>query len=111
MLIWLLWAVNIISFSCLIAAMSKHQRDLFGRTLTPTQTRQLKLGGWILLAITLMLSCALRGPSIGASIWTCAITFSALVVGLIATYLPLRLKTLNTIAAVLSGVLLGGWLV
>lgn len=107
MTVWLLWAVNVISFSCLVAAMSKHQRDLFGRALTPKQNQQLKLGGWSLLAVTLFATCVLRGPSIGASIWTCAITFSALVVGLVATYLPLRLKVINAIAAALSGVLLG----
>lgn len=109
MLVWLLCAINVISFSCLAAAMSKHQRDFFGRALSPEQNRLLKLGGWSLLAITLCTCITLRGPSIGASVWTCAITFSALLVGLVATYLPLRLKMINAIAAISSGVLLGSW--
>lgn len=110
MLVWILWAINIISLSCLAAAMSKHQRDFFGRALDPKQNQFLTLAGWALLAVSLFASILLRGPSVGASIWVCAITFSALVVGLVATYLPLRLKTVNTVAVVLSGVLLGGYL-
>lgn len=110
MLVWLLCAINIISFSCLAAAMSKHQRDFFGRTLEPKQNRQLVIVGWSLLVLSMLGSSIAKGPSVGISTWVCAITFSTLVVGLVATYLPLRLKTVNTVVAVLSGALLGGYL-
>ncbi len=110
MLAGLLWSINVISFSCLAAAMSKHQRDFFGRSLEKKQTQLLKLGGWALLLISMVASIPLWGASVGLSVWTCAITFSALVVGLVATYIPLRLKMVNVIAAVLSGLLLGGYL-
>ena len=110
MLVWILCAINIISFSGLAAAMSKHQRDFFGRALDPKQNRLLAAAGWSLLALSMLASVIAKGPSVGISTWVCAITFSALVVGLVATYLPLRLKTVSTVAAVLGGVLLGGYL-
>lgn len=110
MLVWLLCAINIISFSCLAAAMSKHQRDFFGRALEARQNRLLAAAGWLLLALSMFASAIAKGPSVGISTWVCAITFSALVVGLVATYLPLRLKTVNAVAALLSGLLVSGLL-
>lgn len=102
MLVWVLWAVNVISFSCLVAAMSKHQRDLFGRALVQKQSQLLKLVGWTLLSVTLLVTCLTRSPSIGIPIWTCAITFSALVVGLVVTYLPVKFKVISLVAIALS---------
>lgn len=111
MLVWLLWAVNIISCSCLAAAMGKHQRDFFGRALEKKYTHLFKFSGWTLLTLSILTSISVMGPSVGLTTLTCTITFSALAVGLIITYLPLHLVRINTGAALLGVLLLASnWL-
>lgn len=102
MWVLLLWTLNVLSLSCLAAAMGKHQRDLFGHTLVEQQTLILQLVGSVLVFISMILGILVWGGSIGVSVLIGVLTFAALLVTLMITYKPKGLITLNIGAFILS---------
>ncbi|MFJ4383958.1 DUF3325 domain-containing protein [Pseudomonas sp. NPDC089408] len=60
-------------FVALCLAMKKHFSDLLGRKPRPRQLRLLRIAGWLLLALSLVLSVHLRGWAHGLVEWTAVI--------------------------------------
>jgi len=54
-----------LGFAALALAMERHQQDLFKSILVPMRTRLLRMGGWILLLLALVLLVRASGWSLG----------------------------------------------
>ncbi|RYF65857.1 MAG: DUF3325 domain-containing protein [Comamonadaceae bacterium] len=52
-------------FGALALAMERHQEDLFSAALAPARTRLLRVVGWALLLLALVLLVRTRGWSLG----------------------------------------------
>lgn len=107
MWVLLLWTLNVLSVSCLVAAMGKHQRDLFGHTLVEQQTLVLQLVGSVLVFISMILGILVWGGSIGVPVLIGVLAFAALLVMLMITYKPKGFIALNVGAFILSVLTVG----
>ncbi|MHA6161961.1 DUF3325 domain-containing protein [Pseudomonas sichuanensis] len=56
-------------FAGLCLAMEKHFNDLLGRKPTATVLKALRIGGWSLLLLSLVLAVHLRGLALGLVEW------------------------------------------
>ncbi|WP_148715472.1 DUF3325 domain-containing protein [Chitinolyticbacter meiyuanensis] len=65
------------AFGALSLAMDGHHRDVFGRTPSPRRAKVLRLTGWLLLALTLLLSASALGWPKGAVLWVGLLTVGA----------------------------------
>lgn len=72
---------------CLAAAMTRHQRELFGRALPRRLTQLARVTGWLLLASAGVFTMLDRGWTVGLSIWLSLVPLAA-----IATVLVLSLR-------------------
>lgn len=57
-------------FVALCLAMEKHFSDLLGRKPSPSHLLLLRVAGWLLLMLSLVLSVYLRGWALGLVEWT-----------------------------------------
>ncbi|KAF1003666.1 MAG: hypothetical protein GAK28_04547 [Luteibacter sp.] len=73
-------------FAALCLAMSRHQRDLLGRTLSPAVSRTARVIGWV--ALVASAACAMRaeGAALGAVYAFGIDTMCAAIVALGVTY-------------------------
>lgn len=62
--------IGFAGFVGLCLAMEKHFNELLGRKPTASQLRSLRLGGWALLLLSLVLAVQLRGWAFGLVEWT-----------------------------------------
>ena len=91
----LIWSISGLAFLALASAMSKHQKQMFNRELSPAQSRAASALGWLLLLISLVI-CLLTGQiSNMLSYWVGVLTFAALLIGLMLCYYPDKIKTLS----------------
>ncbi|WP_111860120.1 DUF3325 domain-containing protein [Acinetobacter sp. CFCC 10889] len=105
----LIWSVCNLGFFALASAMSKHQKQIFNKTLSEQQTRILSGLGWLLLIIA-MIICAYSGNlSNMLSYWVGVLTFSALFVGLCLSYIAEKIKIIalcNIALGLISGLII-----
>jgi hypothetical protein len=98
----LIWSLSCLGFTALACSMSKHQKQFFWVELTPFQTRSASWAGWGLLLFSLI-PCLLKDHwSTAISYWVVVLTFSALSVGLVTSYLAIRLKWFAIVMIIIS---------
>ncbi|MNG74415.1 hypothetical protein D3C76_1024090 [compost metagenome] len=83
-------------FAALCLAMDKHFSDLLGRKPAPTQLRALRLTGWLLLVMALVVAVHLRGWAHGLVEWI-AVLMAGVTLWVFA--LPYRPRLLLGLAA------------
>ncbi|MET0256290.1 MAG: DUF3325 domain-containing protein [Luteibacter sp.] len=76
---------SLFGFALLCVGMSRHQRDLFGRTMSPGRTRVAKWLGWTFVVLAYAGSMLVEGPALGAVYGFGVLTFGALVVAFSVT--------------------------
>lgn len=64
-----LFLTSAAGFALLLAAMTRHQRDWLGRKLPDGTSRNLRLGGFALLALGFMIAGGMHGWAYGAVVW------------------------------------------
>lgn len=102
----LIWSLSSLGFVSLAASMSKHQKQIFAQELDASKGHLAQICGWILLAISLVLSVSPSTLSNGISYWMSVLTFSALAVGLCLSYYSHKMKLFTLILGfivILSG--------
>ncbi|WDY58820.1 DUF3325 domain-containing protein [Pseudomonas sp. PSKL.D1] len=62
--------IGFAGFVGLCLAMEKHFHELLGRKARPAQLRALRVGGWLLLALSLFQAVHLRGWAHGLVEWS-----------------------------------------
>ncbi|NIF26079.1 DUF3325 domain-containing protein [Pantoea sp. Tr-811] len=106
-------SVALIGFSGFVAlclAMEKHFSDLLGRKPGPGQLRNLRIAGWLLLALSLLLAVHLRGWDHGLLEWVAVLMAGVTLWVFGLPYLPKVLLGLAALSLVLGPLLalLGG---
>lgn len=76
--------VSLLAFALLALSMDRHQQDLLGRELPASQSRMLRIGGWLALLASLVMAVAANGWSFGLVSWCGHLSLSAGVVVLAA---------------------------
>lgn len=102
----LIWSLSGLGFISLAASMSKHQKQIFAQELEASKSHVAQVCGWILLAISLVLSVSSSTLSNGISYWIGILTFSALAIGLCLSYYSHKMKLFTLILGfivILSG--------
>ena len=61
--------IGFAGFAGLCLSMEKHFNELFERKPSGAQVRALRIGGWLLLALSLVLAVQLRGWALGLVEW------------------------------------------
>lgn len=79
--------LTIAGFSCLCAAMIRHQKDFTGHTLAPAIARRVRVVGFALLTAALALDMAGLGADYGAIAWFAHLSVGA---ALVLTWLNRR---------------------
>lgn len=104
----LVWALCNLGFVSLACSMSKHQKQIFKRELTQSQSNVATIVGWLFLVLGLV-ACLMYQDSISnmISYWIGVLSFSALAVGLSLSYFENQIKTLVLGSVVLSVLSLG----
>lgn len=95
-------AAALSGFTALALALPKHQRDVMGKTLPVRRERMLRTGGWILIALSLMLDMLGWGASLGIVYWFGSATLAALLVALGICYWPRAVTPVAVLALLLS---------
>ncbi|TCM65226.1 uncharacterized protein DUF3325 [Acinetobacter calcoaceticus] len=85
-------SLGLIHLAC---SMFKHQKQVFNRELSASQTRIAQYIGWLILVISLILAIWQRGTSVGISYWFGALTIAALIVAWFLSYQATHFKTLT----------------
>ncbi len=67
-----------LGFALLCLAMDRHQRDLLGRRFSATDSHRLRLAGFAMITLALILSIAALGSAYGAVLWFGLITIGAM---------------------------------
>lgn len=102
-----LWCLSTLALGSLSAGMSKHQRDIFTKSLSEKHSGILKTIGLFLIINASILAIIFKGASIGIPTLLGLITLSALMLGLTLTYkndLFIKLNLTMVAILVLSGV-------
>jgi len=92
-------------FAALCLAMDKHFSDLLGRKPKPGQLRGLRLAGWLLLLVSLVLSVHQRGWAHGLVEWITVLMAGVTVWVFGLPYQPRLLLGLAAISLVLGPLL------
>jgi uncharacterized membrane protein YjjP (DUF1212 family) len=79
----LIWVIG--GFAALCAARERHQRDLFGHALSPLRARVLRVMGWGLLGLTLLVAVN-GGWAQGFLIWVGSLSIGAFISILMLTH-------------------------
>jgi len=95
------------AFTVIASAMDRHVDDL-KFVAAPEHAKKWLAGGWLLLAVSL-LPCLLRwNPSVALAAWFGLLTFAALSLGLLLTYIqPLALRRIAPAAGAVGTLLAG----
>lgn len=105
---FLAFALAFAGFSAIAASTERHAKQVFGRVPDEGRQRQLSVGGWLLLALSIVPVLAARGPSIGAVLWLGLLTVAAFVIGLLLAYRP---RPLRLVGPALVALALLAWVV
>ncbi|MGJ7547217.1 DUF3325 domain-containing protein [Pseudomonas alloputida] len=92
-------------FAALCLAMDKHFSELLKRKPGPGQLRVLRVGGWLLLALSLVLSVHWRGWAHGLVEWVALLMAGATLWVFGLPYLPRALLSLAAVSLVLGPLL------
>lgn len=79
-------------FAALALAMHRHARQVWHRALRPGLQSLLRIMGAGLLAASFAASAADAGWAIGSVLWLGWLTAAALIVGMVLTYWPQRVR-------------------
>lgn len=77
-------------FAGLSLGMTRHQRDVLGRTLAPSSSLRWRIVGWTGLALSLLLAVVRDGAALGTVYGLGELTVAALAVSLSTTWLGSR---------------------
>ncbi|MEX1827401.1 DUF3325 domain-containing protein [Luteibacter sp. CQ10] len=66
--------------------MTRHQRDVLGRTLAPSTSLRWRIVGWTGVALSLVLAAIRDGAALGTVYWLGELTVAALAVALGTTW-------------------------
>lgn len=100
----LIWSLGNVAFFALASAMTKHQKQIYGKELTAQQTKIAKAIGWIVLILALIL-CLQNGQwSNMVSYWVLVLSFSAVAMGLVLSYLEQKAKIFSVLSMALSAI-------
>ncbi|PWE41603.1 DUF3325 domain-containing protein [Pseudomonas prosekii] len=95
-------------FTALCLSMDRHHADLLGRKPTARRRRVMRVGGWLLLTLSLWAGVSANGWGLGLVEWFAVLMLSALVLVLLLPYRPrlaLSLAALGLIASPVCAVL------
>ncbi|MGE8145621.1 DUF3325 domain-containing protein [Pseudomonas frederiksbergensis] len=95
-------------FAALCLSMDRHHADLLGRKPSAKRRRNMKLGGWLLLALSLWAAVSATGWGLGLVEWFAVLMLSALMLVLLLPYRPrlaLWLAALGLVASPVCAVL------
>jgi hypothetical protein len=81
-------------FTALCLSMDRHHIELLGRTPSAAHRRALKVGGWLLLTLSLAAAVAATGWGLGLVEWFAVLMISALLLVLLMPYRPRLALTL-----------------
>ncbi|SDG22528.1 DUF3325 domain-containing protein [Dyella sp. 333MFSha] len=76
---------SLLGFTLLCLGLSRHQRDLFGRAMSPGRTVAARWIGWTLVVLAYGGSMLIEGAALGAVYGVGVLTFGALVVAFTVT--------------------------
>lgn len=96
-------------FAALCLSMDRHHVDLLGRKPSTRRRHLMRLGGWLLLALSLWAAVSATGWGLGLVEWFAVLMMSALVLVLLLPYRPrlaLALATLGLLASPVYAVLM-----
>lgn len=97
--------IGFAGFVALCLAMEKHFSDLLGRKPRPQQVRLLRVGGWLLLMVSLALSVQLRGWGHGLVEWIAVLMAGVTLWVFVLPYQPRLLLCLAAASLVLGPLL------
>ncbi|MHC8290712.1 DUF3325 domain-containing protein [Pseudomonas sp. XS1P51] len=92
-------------FTALCLSMDRHHVELLGRKPSSRRRQNMKLGGWLLLALSLWAAVSATGWGLGLVEWFAVLMLSALVLVLLMPYRPrlaLSLAGLGLLASPLA---------
>jgi len=92
-------------FAALCLAMSKHFETLLGRTPGPGQPQLLRVTGWLMLLVSLVLAVQSRGWAHGLVEWTAVVMAGVTLWVFALPYLPRLLVGMAAVSAVLGPLL------
>lgn len=87
-------ALSFAGFSSLALAMERHADEILPKPLRAPWPRLAQAGGSLLLLAALAVCIAAAGASVGVALWTGAMGFAAIALGLLLTYAPRRVAPL-----------------
>ena len=75
-------------FAALALSQPKHARDLLAHRNTPNKRHLCRIAGWVLLALSVVLSLAAWGATTGWVAWFGLASAAVVIVALTITYAP-----------------------
>jgi hypothetical protein len=75
-------------FTALCLSMDRHHSDLLGRKPSARRRQSMKLGGWLLLSLSLWAAVSATGWGLGLVEWFAVLMLSALLLVLLMPYRP-----------------------
>lgn len=90
----------------LCLAMSRHQQQVWERVLSPLSTQGVRIGGWLLLAVSFAACLRYWGGAVGPVVWFGLMSFTAASIVLMLSYTPRLLSRCAITAAPIGLVLL-----
>ena len=96
MMAWSALFLAFAAFTAIAASMERHADDLLPR---PRHALAWRVGGYALLAASLLPCLARWNASVAIAAWLGLLTFAALALGLLLTYAPLAARRLAPVAA------------
>jgi hypothetical protein len=91
--------------SGLCFAMSRHDRHMWHRSPSAVRSRMLRMGGWLLLGLSLVACIRVWGASVGFVMWFGLISAAAALIVFLLPYAP-RAVYRGAVAAAPCGLLL-----
>jgi hypothetical protein len=75
-------------FTALCLSMDRHHAELLGRKPSPRRRQGMRIGGWLLLALSLWAAVSVAGWGLGLVQWFAVLMLSALLLVLLLPYRP-----------------------
>ncbi|CAI8732836.1 DUF3325 domain-containing protein [Pseudomonas sp. IT-P171] len=91
-------------FTALCLSMDRHHAELLGRKPSARRRQLMKLGGWLLLALSLWAALASTGWGLGLVEWFAVLMLSALLLVLLMPYRPRLVLSLAGLSLLVSPV-------
>lgn len=83
-----IFVLSVLAFACLAAAISRHGQVLLRRAPTAAQQQRLRLAGWSLLLLTVIVCCLGWQADVGLVMWLGWLTVAGLLLVLAISYWP-----------------------